>query len=147
MNAAVAVFNKTIMHQVVSDARAAQDDDDRESRKGLDAVISSTQANDNSAASSSSRRNLIGKRRTLTSLYPDNTGELFARFIFGFNSIFETLQKIHIVPVAALEAAKVLKRLRVPRTPPLESNDTSQGDRRLLLEQGSKENLTSGPLS
>lgn len=139
MNAAIGVFNKTIMHQVVSDVMESQ----KASKKGLskhkralDAVISSTQASDgcNTSSSSSSSRHVNGRSRLeekerLARLYPDNTGVLFARFIFNFGNLFETLQDLHIVPAAALEAAQVLKRLRVPRSPPLhDSKEKAEAD-------------------
>jgi hypothetical protein len=124
MNAAIGVFNKTIMHQVVSDAKQSQKAKTKaklEMTKALDAVISKTQASDSSSSDEVSNR--LDEKEMMARLYPDKTGVLFARFIFDFGTLFEPLQDLHIVPVAALEAAQVLKRLRVPKTPPLDCKE------------------------
>ena len=167
IDAAIALFNKTIMHQVSVDAKTrqeakgqgehreqasssrseseqsfqeAEEEEEEEEEKeecasgDLASALSRQQSNDNlghtseAASSIEIRREEGGRRRALEIRYPDKSGLLFSRFIFSFNSIFKTLQDLHILPRAAFEAAKILKRLQVPYSPRLKSVGTSEPD-------------------
>lgn len=147
-NAAIHHFNRTIMHQVAMDARIAKDsraDSKKTSTAGtlparegvkqvdLAATISKAQVSDATRWSSESTLDTNERRREqkgLEEVYPDKSGILFSRFIFSFNSLYELLRDMHIFPPAAFEAARILKRLRVPRSPRLanrEATTTAEG--------------------